>query len=252
MNLMSVLYANIINETQKIFVQRKGKGFLIFTFMIPIVIAGALNYTQNKLGFNILSQTDFSFLLLDWFTTMIFPLFIFMVASDLFVGEVSARTLKLTLVRPISRLKVYVSKLLAMGIFVIIQLGVLWLSSITAGGLVFHGWSWGEFFQVWVGYALDFIPMFTLGVFAVFIGQYFTSTSGAFALCTVLFVIAKVSVFFFPPLNAFLFTSYTDWHSMWMESSTLGSNLIDVALVILSSLIIFFTIGYYKFDSKEV
>jgi ABC-2 type transport system permease protein len=249
---MYVLYANIINEIQKIFVQRKAKGFLIFTLMTPIVIAGALNYAQKLLGFNILSETDFSFLLLDWFTSMILPLFIFMVASDLFVGEVSARTLKLTLVRPISRLKVYVSKLIAIGIFILIQLGVTWLSSIIVGSLVFHEWSLRECFQVWVGYALDFIPMFTLGVFAVLIGQFFSSTSGAFALCTVLFVIAKIAVIFFPSLNAFLFTSYTDWHSLWIENYTPGSNLIDITLVILSSLILFFSIGYYKFDIKEI
>lgn len=249
---MPVLYANTINETQKIFVQRKTKGFLVFTFIIPIVVAGALNYVQNKLGMNILSETDFSFLLLDWFTSMILPLFIFMVASDLFVGEVSAGTLKLTLVRPISRFKVHVSKILAMGISIIIQLAIMWLTSLAVGSLVFHGWSVRDFFQVWLGYALDFIPMFTLGVFAVLIGQFLTSTSGAFALCTVLFVIAKISVIFFPSLNAFLFTSYTDWHSLWIDSSAPESNLIDVTLVILSSMFLFFTIGYYRFDTKEV
>ncbi|MDN4595116.1 ABC transporter permease [Polycladomyces subterraneus] len=249
---MSVLYANTINETQKILVQRKTKGFLIFTFMIPILIAGALHYIQNRLGMNILSESDFSYLLLDWFTSIILPLFIFMVATDLFVGEVSARTLKLTLVRPISRFKVYVSKILAMGISIIIQLGIMWFTSLAVGSLVFHGWSMHDFFQVWLGYALDFIPMFTLGVFAVLIGQFLTSTSGAFALCTVLFVIAKILGIFFPSLSAFLFTSYTDWHSLWIDSSASGSHLISVTLVILSSLILFFSIGYYQFDTKEV
>jgi ABC-2 type transport system permease protein len=183
---------------------------------------------------------------------MILPLFIFMVVSDLFVGEVSSRTLKLTLVRPISRLKVYVSKLIAIGIFIIIQLEVMWLSSIIVGSVMFHGWSLREFFQVWLGYTLDFLPMLTLGAFAVFIGQFFTNTSGAFALCTVLFIIAKIAGIVFPSLNAFLFTSYTNWHSLWIDSSVTGSNLIDVTLVILSSLILFFTLGYYKFDIKEI
>jgi ABC-2 type transport system permease protein len=249
---MSVWYANTINETQKIWVQRKTKGYLLFTFLIPIVIAGALHYIQKRLGMSILFESDFSFLLLDWFTSLILPLFIFMVATDLFVGEVSARTLKLTLVRPISRFKVYVSKILAMGIWILIQLGIMWFTSLAVGSLVFHGWSGSDFFQVCLGYALDWIPMLTLGVFAVLIGQFFTSTSGAFALCTVLFALAKILVIFIPSLNAFLFTSYTNWHTLWMDNSALGSDHIHVTLVILSSLTLFFSIGYYLFDTKEV
>lgn len=249
---MSVLYANVINEMQKIFAQRKAKGFLSFTFFIPIVLAGILHYTQNRLGVYILSGTDFSFFMLDWLTATIIPLFIFMVSIDLFVGEGSTRTLKLTLVRPIARWKVYVSKVLAMGIFVMIQLGMIGISSVTAGSLMFHGGSFNEFLQVSMGYAIDFIPMFALGIFAVLVGQYLNSTSGAFALCALLFFAAKIAVIFFPSLEAFLFTSYTDWHSLWISSSMPGNDLIHITLVILSSLILFFTIGFYQFEIKEV
>lgn len=250
--MMSVFYANVINETQKIFAQTKAKGFLIFTFVIPVMMAGILHYAQNTFGYNILSGIDFSFLMLYWFTSLMLPLSIFTVASDLFVSEVSSRTLKLTLVRPITRWKVYGSKISAMGIFIMIQLGVLWLSSFSTGSLMFGGGSLSGFFQAWLGYALDFIPLFTLGVFAVCIGQYFNHTSGAFSFCTMLFVLAKIAVIFFPSLNAFLFTSYTDWHALWTGGSTLGSHLIHVTLVMLSSLVMFFTIGFYQFDIKEV
>ncbi|SEN67201.1 ABC transporter permease [Lihuaxuella thermophila] len=249
---MSVLYVNVINEIQKIFAQRKTKGMLGFALFIPAVLAGILDYTQHRWGVRIFSGTDFSFLVLDWLTTTILPLFIFMVSIELFVGESSTRTLKLTLVRPITRWKVYASKVLAMGIFVMLMLGLIGIGSVTAGSLMFHGASFNALLQVLLAYAIDFIPMLTLGIFAVFIGQYLNHTGSAFALCTMLFFIAKIAVMFFPSLEAFLFTSYTDWHSLWINSSVPVNDLIHITLVILSSLVLFFTIGLYQFEIKEV
>src|SRR4051794_30382829 len=107
---MHSLTANVINETEKQFLKKKSVFFLILSVLFPIAGAALIANFQDKFGIASITASDYPILILGLFTSFVLPLFIFIAAADSFAGEASANTLKIVLVRPISRFKIYLSK----------------------------------------------------------------------------------------------------------------------------------------------
>ena len=114
---MNNIKANIINEVQKLFLKRKITALLVITAVICFLAAFFISSTQEKLVFIAIDSISFPLMTLTIFTNIFLPLFIFMSVAELFSGELGDRSLKLVLLRPISRLKVFISKNIAIAIY---------------------------------------------------------------------------------------------------------------------------------------
>lgn len=249
---MNSLLANTLNEIQKIFLKKKTIAFLVVTSLIPIGAVASFVMFQNKLGIFAVNSTGFPVLMLELFTTLLLPLFIFSTAAEQFAGEVGEKTLKITLTRPITRLNVFASKILSTGIFIVINLGLIYLISTLAGLSLEGGKVLTGVLQGLTAYLTAVVPMTFLCIEAAFVAQFFKSSSGALTTCVFVYLAAKIIPILSPVISKVNPFSYTDWYMMWLGSTVGVGRLLNTFLLILSYSLILFALGYYLFDKKDL
>lgn len=249
---MAKVYAAMINETQKLLGQRTAMAYLLLSLLMPLGFGLLFSSVQSSTAIQILAGSNFSSAMLWMYTSYCLPLFVMMIATNLFVGEVADRSLKLVLMRPISRFKVFLSKTLVIGLFIVAGLALTCVAAILSGGIFLKEWNIDEWMRMIGQYCAAAFPMFVLGMFTVFVGQFFRSVSGAFLLCIVLYGAAKLLPFIIPSISGILFTTYTDWHSMWLGGSVTVGRLLLITLILLSYCVLFFSGGYYRFEKKDL
>lgn len=248
---MNNLTANIINEVQKLFLKKKITVLLILTAIICFLSAFFISTIQEKIVFIAIDSINFPLMALTIFTNIFLPLFIFMAVAELFSGELGDKSLKLILIRPISRLKVFISKNVAIAIYIIINLLVVFIVS-TASSIVLNGNSSFSVPHIMFAYIIDILPAVVLALFASFIAQFFKSSSGAIITCILSFIGIKALALFINGLNNMVFTSYLNWYSIWTIGQFNFARTINILFMMLAYGSIFFTMGYYFFDKKEV
>jgi len=250
---MNVLYANTINETQKLFLKKKTIALLVITAIIPIALTVILSIFQNNIGIIPVNGNQFSIFVLGLFTNYVLPLLITMSAVDMFSGEFNDRTMKAVLLRPISRFKIYSSKVICIGVYIVVNLTILFIvSSISGLFLQGHGSLISGLLHGFVAYAISVVPMIGIGIAAAFISQLFKSSSGALVVAIIIYIALSVISRFFPGLSRSLLTSYSDWYLFWIGSSIMIGKILNAFIVILSYCMILFAAGFYLFDKKEL
>jgi ABC-2 type transport system permease protein len=247
------LFASVINETEKQFWKKKTVFFLILSALIPIAGAALIASFQNNLGIASVTASDYPILILGLFTSFVMPLFVFMAAADSFAGEASAKTLKIALLRPISRFKIYASKHISLAIYTMLYLAAAWTAAVLSSLLlsVKSGMVQGVF-DALLAYTVAAIPFFALTCIAVLIAQFTRSGSGALIICILAYLGIKALAFFFPQVSLYSLTSYTDWHVLWLSSSVALGKLTSIFMFMAACSILCFTAGFYFFDKKEV
>lgn len=248
---MHSLYANTLNETEKLWKRRRTKAFLLLTALVPIVSAVLLSLGRNHAAVLGMMGSNLPMSMLGLFTFALLPLFLFMTAADSFSGEAASRTLKLVLVRPISRSQVFASKAAAIAIYAAVHLGLLWIVSVLAGWFV-PGEDWSGWLpDSLTAYAAAFVPMLAIGLIAVLIAQCPSSTTGVMALAVILYAAAKLLPFIFPQLAVWSVFSYTNWYVLWVGKGISIGKLTDTFVLLLSYCIMAYTAGWMVFDRKQ-
>lgn len=247
---MDNLRASITNEVQKLFLKKKTFVFIVILVIISSLSAFLLSTIQTRLMFISLTSISFPLLMLSIVTNVFLPLFVFMAAAELFSGEIADRTLKLALTMPISRLKIYLSKLTAIVLYAILNLLVVLVVS-TLSALA-SNIGIASISQVFLSYLVDIVPLIVLAIFAAFIVQLFRSSSTALISCILAYVGIRVLGLVVAGLNNDLFTTYLNWSSLWFSGGIGFLQNINLLILLLAYGIIFFTLGYYVFDKKEV
>lgn len=250
---MSSLYSNSVNEVQKLFLRKKTVFFMIISVLVPAGAAGLLSFFQSGLGIFAVNSAGFPVLILGLFSSFLLPLFIFSAAADLFSGELGEKTLKLTLTRPITRFKVFLSKNISIGIFIIINLGLVFVASVISGLFLNVGnLAAGDLFQAVLAYITTVVPMLFLSITAVFLAQFFRNSGAALATSLLVYLAGKAVPFVSSTLAKINPFSYTDWYTMWVGSAVSAGRLFNSFLIILSSGLILFALGFYMFDKKDI
>ncbi|MEF3307078.1 ABC transporter permease [Paenibacillus sp. GYB003] len=242
------LYANAHNETIKLLAQTKTKLAVALTALVPVAAALLLGRLRTGIGLGPLR--DFPQLMLDLFATALLPLFLFMAAAESFSGEYADRTIKLVLLRPISRAKAFASKVAALLLYAAALLAVVWLVSTAAALVLDGGAALAGLPDSIVAYAAAFVAMAAIGTAAAFVAQWLRSGVGTLALCVVLYAGAKLLPFFFPEAAAWSFVTYADWHSLWVGGAVASGKLLQIFVFLLASCMISYTAGWYLFEKK--
>ncbi|RKN80600.1 ABC transporter permease subunit [Paenibacillus ginsengarvi] len=243
------LYASTHNETSKLFYQTKTKLTVVLTVLVPVAAAFLLGRVQTGIGLSL--GRDFPELMLGLFTAVWLPLFLFMAAAESFAGEYADRTIKLVLLRPISRAGAFASKVLALLLYLAALLAVVWLVSVAAGLVLDGGATLAGLPGSIAAYAAAFVAMSAVGTAASFVAQWLRSGVGTLALCVFLYVAAKLLPFFFPGTAIWSFVTYTDWHTLWVGETAAAGKLLQIFGFLLSSCIISYTAGWYMFERKS-
>ncbi|KLU66085.1 ABC-2 family transporter protein [Desulfosporosinus acididurans] len=247
---MDSLKANVINEVRKLFLKKKTLAYLILMAMMSFLTALFISNIQAKLIFIAVNSISYPIMLLAIFTNSFLPLFVFMAASDLFPGEIADRTLKLVLTMPISRFKIYISKLIAISSYALLNFCVIFFVSLLSALCL--NIKITSITNVALSYLADLVPALILVIFASFIVQFFRSGSTALISSIFIFIAVKTLSLFNTLVNNNLFTTYLNWSSLWLASGTNPFRELNLLLLLLAYGIIFFTAGYYLFDRNEV
>lgn len=249
---MHSVYASWFNEMEKLWLRRRTKGFLLLTVLIPAIFAFLLAILQNKTILSAGLGSNFPMLMLGLFTTIFLPLFMFMVAADMFPGEVAARTLKLTFIRPIVRSKVFASKVAALAVYIVVHLCAIWLVSVVAGLFLRNDNIWSSLFESIKLYTAAFVPMLAIGLIAIFFAVWFNNSTSALGLILFIYIAAKLLPLVFPPIAIWSIFSYSDWYTLWVGGGVSFGKLLNTFLLLLSYCILAYTAGWLIFDRKRL
>ena len=175
-----------------------------------------------------------------------------MVAIDMFSGEFSSNTMKITLTRPVSRLGVFAAKILNIAFFILINLAfVMLLTSLTS--LVFNRTSVSIIgvTRILISYSTAFLPVFVFSLFIVVLCNVFRGGLTVFFLSVITFIGLYFLGALFSKYSSFFITSMFDWYRLWISDSPNIFKIIRQFLILSGCGIMFFTAGYYLFDRKD-
>lgn len=250
---MAGFKAAFLNEIEKLY--RKKKATVIVVISLFAIVLGQLIVLGVRKGFGlgVVSSTEFPLLVLSLFNNTILPLFAALVAIDIFSGEFSHNTMKITFTRPVTRLKIFTAKLAAVAFFVLANLLVVMILS-TLTGLIFNpsSASLGALFRVIVSYLVTLVPIMTLVLFIVLLTNIFRSGTAVFFVTFLAFLACKVLGVVFSQYSNLFITSLLDWYMIWIGDSIPVFKALRQFFILLGYGIMFFTAGYYLFDKKDL
>lgn len=245
--------ACLANELQKHFSRKKTYVLLVITALIPIAAALLIAFFQGGLGITPVRSMDFPVYILGIFTTLLLPLFIFMITADIFAAEISDHTVKASLLRPVTRLRVYAAKISCTGLNILVFLALIYLASVVCSIFLGTGGAFLTGMLTAAGqYLAAFLPLLLLGIISSFVALLAGGSSGALVISLLVFLAAKTIGLVLPGISGYLFTSYTDWYLLLASGAASLSKVAGVFMFILSYSIIFLGSGYLLFDRKEL
>lgn len=250
---MKSFKATLINEIEKLYKKKKIVVAAILSFVIIILGQIAMTCLKSNFGIRAVGSMEFPILVLSVVVNSVIPLFAALVTIDCFLGEFTQNTIKIALTRPVTRLKFYASKIVAITIFILTNLIFVMLFSIFAG-IVFNAntFSLTGISRIFISYGVTLLPMIVLVLFIGILSNLIRSEVGVFFLSVLLFIGFKVLEVVFSQYSSILFTSLIGWYELWIMDKISVLTILRRLLFILSYGIIFFTGGYYLFDKKEI
>jgi len=244
--------AALFNEIEKLY--KKKKVMAAVWISLAIIVIGQLIIVGMRSGFGLrgVGSAEFPMLVLSVAVNTILPLFTALVAIDCFSGEFSHDIMRMTLTRPVSRLKIFTAKVVAVAAFIVANLLILLIIS-TLAGLLFNVNSadFSTLGKTIVSYIVSLIPLMVLTLGIVLLANIFKSGISVFFVSILVFLALKALGLFFSQYSSLLVTSQLDWYNLWMANSFPLAKIGRELMIMLGYAIMLFTGGYYLFDKKE-
>ena len=276
------MYNLIQFELVKIF--RKPRTYISFLVVFLIIIAFFFGMyyegeklisfvTQNleanfQLEGKIINVYLLSYLLMNILWIHI-PILICLVTGDLIAGEASKGTLRLIMTRPYSRFQIYLSKYIAGFIYTIMLILFMFLLSFGLGALLFGE---GDLIVIrklinifssddviWrFGYAYGFGILSMLVVASLsFMISSFTKNAigpivGTIAILIGLNVITALGMSLLSPIAPYLFNVHFAKWQYFFDFDIEWNKLYQAIIVQLVYIFLFFFIGFYNFNKKDI
>lgn len=231
------MVASLRWELYRLFKRRRSYLGLIAFVALPILVTYALTRSEgfsHGPGAPLLAGTLFNAYYVSLITLLIaIPLFapalIVMVAGDLVSGEISDGTLRMMLLRPVSRTTLVLAKMAIAAFYSLLLLAVLGITSVLVGGI---GFGWGPMVNLSgalvphsqavlylaLAYIVAFVLMMSVVGIAMFLSVATRSSLAAIGGTLTLVIGFQILGIFdtFDFLTPYLFTSYlTSWLNLF-------------------------------------
>jgi len=245
--------AAFTNELFKLLKKKKLIISVILSIIAVLIGQAAVTAVQTGFGLRIAGSTEFPLIVLPVFMYTILPMFATFVVIDMFNGEFTSNTMKLTLTRPVSRFGVFTAKVANVALFIMGNLMFVMILSLVVG-FIFNPASTGLIgvLRVILAYAATFFPVFVFSLLVVVLSNMLRSGLAVFFLTILLFIGFIVLSFLFSQYSSFFITSLFDWYSRWISESMNVFKLMRQALLLLGYGIMLFSAGYYLYDRKDL
>lgn len=244
--------ATLVNELERLSKKKKGVVAVILSIIIIVVVQFMIIGLRAGFGLRGANSAEFPIIVLSAVVNSILPLFTALVAIDSFSGEFSQNTMKISLTRPVTRLKFFTAKLTAVMIFVLVNLLLVMILSIIAG-ILFNANSFTlkSMVGIIMAYLVTAIPMLVLALVIITLANVLRSGIGVFFLSILIFIGLKALAIVFSRYSGLLFTSMLDWYNLWLMDTLPVWKILREFLLMCSYVIIFFTGSFYLFDKKD-
>lgn len=244
---MKAIKAGVRNEIVKLLSRKKYQVFLVLTGLFSLAIGLLGGFTKGMIG---LSSTNTPLAVLSLATGFILPLMIAMATADLFTAEQENGSIKAVLTRPVSRISILTSKVLAIVLYTLL---VLLVSLVTSLGysIMFNGLGISNIAEVLLAYAVSIVPMLPITLFAVTVSQLCKNSSSTVMLSVFGYIVIVVASIVLPSLSPMLFTSYTGWYKLFIGAGMPIANILNVLALLVAYTLIFFAVSSWAFEKKE-
>ena len=244
---MNAIKAGVRNETVKLLSRKKYQVLLILICLFSIGIGLLGGFAKGLIG---LSSTNTPLTVLSLVTALIVPLMIAMSSADLFTAEQENGSIKAVLTRPVSRINVLTSKVLAIILYTLLVLSVCLVTSLVYG-IVFNGLGVSNISEALIAYVVSIVPMLPITLFAVTVSQLCKNSSSAVMLSVFGYIIILASSIVLPSLSPMLFTSYVGWYKLFIGAGMPFANILNILALLVAYTLIFFAISSWVFEKKE-
>ena len=237
------------NELYKI---SKKKKLIVAALLgvLAVVLCGGLTTLLNTFGgVGLLYGGEFATTFLPIFEYTLIPLFTVFNAIDMFTGEFTSDTIRLTLTRPVSRFKIYSAKVLAAATFLLGFLIYCAAAAVIAS--FFFGAGSANVVGALKAYIAAFVPLAVLMLMTVFIANFAKGSGSAFLITVVAFILLKVLEIVIPGVKSFFFTAGFDWYKPLLGSYVNVFALLRRLLMFVGSGTAFFAAGYLLFEKRS-
>lgn len=249
---MNTILTGTINETRKIFSKRKFVFLFVISLLITITVSIINLLTGGSLGVSLIKSPSLPVTVLNLMTSLIIPLYIIFLTSDLFSGEVSDSSIIMSLVRPISRNKLYISKILSVGISTMVLLMGTFLVTFLASLLGGH---FSDIFSRLpynlAAYISAIVPMLLIAVITAFAAQFTRSGSLTVVIMILASLLMSSITIFVPQIETLLPTTYLSWYKNFYSGADI-IRVLNELLYITAYGIIFMFAGTYIFQQKDI
>lgn len=241
-------------ELSKLIAKKKYIVFLIIAVLICVCNMSSQFIisiiSDNELS---ISLNNFPLMMLPFFAEIFIPLISFMAVTDSIGAEFGDCTIKAMLLRPVNRFKLFTAKILAsFTVSAILFMAVLFTATIL-DFFVNGADGFKKYFLFNVGsYIVDLIPMIIIVIMGALINLLAKGTTLSMFLCILIYAILKYCSYFIGITDGILFTSYLQWHKLWIGNALPFNALISKITLLLGYASVMFCGGYYLFDKKDV
>ncbi|MZQ82689.1 ABC transporter permease subunit [Paenibacillus sp. 5J-6] len=245
--------AAFINESVKLLKKKKMMAAVILSILAVLVGQIAVTTIKHGLGLRVVGSVEFPIVVLSFITYTLLPLFAIFVAIDMFNGESSSNTMKITLLRPVSRFGVFSAKVLNLALFIAGNLLFVMILSLLAG-FIFNpsSASVAGIMKVVLSYGLTFFPVFVFALIVVLLSNVIQGGLAVFFLAILVFIVFNSVGIVFSSYSSFFITSMFDWYTLWISESINVFKIFRQILIMSGCGMMLFTTGYYLFDRKDI
>ncbi|OIK15647.1 hypothetical protein BIV60_08900 [Bacillus sp. MUM 116] len=241
---------NLKNEWSKLLRKRSTIFLFVLSALFPLAAGPLVQLLQNRFGFTAFDGESFPLVILNLAVSFYLPLLLALAISDMFSGEQEAKTASFLLVRPISRWKLFSSKIICTGIYLFFLLLIVCLSSLLTGAIWLENFTFHGLIIGISAFLLSWIPLMAMSALIIFLAQWFGSSSKTLLFSILLYLVMFVVTYLFPTIGQWLPSYDYDWYQRWITSG-ITVIVLGRTIFLLAFSALFFTFGYAKFSRKE-
>ncbi|WP_105617088.1 ABC transporter permease [Vallitalea okinawensis] len=247
---MNTFLPTVKNECMKLFARKRTKVFILILALLTVLLV-VLQYTANSfLGFNIIQSDQLAKTIIELMFMFIVPLFTFILGVDSFASEKSQGTLKILLTSPVSRIKLYFSKLVALTIANLLMVFSILIVAIIGSAFSASDAFFSGTIEAFITCILVIIPLGLISAWGLLIGQLFSNGSMAIGLGVLGLFLINVGQVFIDKLYVLSPLTYMDFYSPLMNSS-IGINFFMILLYMVAYYIILVSAGLLRLTTAE-
>lgn len=246
---MNALISATKSEFAKLIIRKKYIVLTVIGILISFIFLGSNALIAKFTSGEIVIKSNLIMTMLRLVTDILVPLIVFMAVTDLFAGETQEGTMKASLMRPLSRMKVMASKCLAVFILSCFVMTAMFLSCFVIQLISGSGIENAPF--TFAAYIIDMVPVLALIALAMLINMVSKNPTLAMLLCIVVYALFKYMNFYVSPFGQMLFTSYSQWHRLWLGSTLPFGAMLSKVGILFGSVLILSAASYIIFEKQD-